>query len=147
MRFPQHIIRRLLLAAAFGAAAGCSGSGPYPVEGMVVWEDGTPAKELASAQIVFDLPERQTSARGSVQPDGTFQLTTNKANDGALPGKYKVMILEIGRKTMPNDPTMLAPTVMDIRYSDPRTTDLEATIEPVKPNKITLRVKRNSAKK
>src|SRR5437763_1972773 len=48
-------------------ASGCGGD-PYPVDGHVVWKDGSPAKELAGAQVVFELPEKQTSARGVIQP-------------------------------------------------------------------------------
>jgi hypothetical protein len=129
----------LFVAAALG---GCSSNGPQPVEGVVVWEDGSPATELANAQVVFDLPEKQTSARGSVRPDGTFRLTTFKPDDGALPGEYrKVMVLEVGRKTVPGDSTRLMPGVIDTRYADPSTTDLSATVGPG-VNKITLKVKR-----
>src|SRR5438477_10167409 len=96
---PVRRARRFTRAAALlllPLVSGCGRSGPYPVEGKVVWEDGSPAKELAMAQVVFDLPEMQISSRGSIQPDGTFRLTTYKPNDGAMPGEYKVMVLEVG---------------------------------------------------
>src|SRR5207248_4180644 len=121
---------------------GCAGGGPYPVEGTVVWEDGTPAKELALSSVVFDLPEKQTSARGVIQPDGSFRLTTYKPNDGALAGTYKVMVVEAGRKPLGGpDGSLLAPGYMDSRYADPRTTDLQVTVEPRK-NVISLKVRR-----
>jgi hypothetical protein len=125
----------------FALLSGCGG-GPYPVEGQVVWKkDGTPAKELAGSQVIFDLPERQTTARGIIQADGSFRLTTNN-KDGALPGEYKVLILEVGRKPLPGgDGTALAPTVMDSRYQDPSTTDLKATVTSG-TNKLTLPVER-----
>jgi len=120
--------------------AGC-GSGIYPVEGEVVWKDGSPAKQLQGSQVVFDLPEKQTTARGTIQADGTFRLTTNN-KDGALPGEYKVLILEVGRKSLGGaDSTALAPGIMDSRYSDPSTTDLVATVKP-ETNKIKLTVER-----
>jgi len=121
--------------------AGCAGGGPFPVEGTVVWEDGSPAKELALSSVVFDLPEKQTSARGVVQADGTFRLSTNKPNDGALAGQYKVLLIEGARKTLPGDASQLAPGHLDSMYSDPATTDLTATVEPRK-NVIKLTVKR-----
>lgn len=129
----------VLVAAAL--AGGCSATGPQPVEGMVVWEDGSPATELATAQVVLDLPAKQTSSRGSVKPDGSFRLTTFRPDDGALAGDYKVMVLQVARKTMPNDNTRLMPGALDSRYADPSTTDLTATIKPG-VNKITLKVKR-----
>ena len=130
----------VLLVTTF--LVGCAGSGPYPVEGSLVWEDGTPAKELALSSVVFDLPEKQTSARGVVQPDGSFRLTTNKPDDGALAGDYKVMVVEAGRKHLGGgDGSLLAPGFLDSRYADPRTTDLTATVVPGK-NIVKLTVRR-----
>jgi hypothetical protein len=112
--------------------SGC-GSGLYPVEGQVVWKDGAPATEL---------PEKQTSARGSIQADGTFRLTTISPDDGALPGDYKVLVIEIGRKALGGpDATAIAPGAMNSKYSDPSTTDLQATVR-AGPNKITLTLER-----
>jgi hypothetical protein len=126
----------LLLTALLG---GCGG-GTYPVEGQVVWKDGSPAKELEGSFVLFEMPEKQTSAKGTIQADGSFQLTTNKTNDGALPGEHTVLVVEIGRKHLGGpDGTALAPGVMDARFSDPRTSGLKATVEP-RTNKITLTV-------
>jgi hypothetical protein len=138
--------RRAVLAGAVVLTAllgGCGAAGPYPVEGTVVWEDGSPAKELVNAIVIFDLPEKQTKAQGNVQADGTFRLTTTKPNDGALPGEYKVMIIEVGRRALGGpDATAIAPGHMDSKYSDPSSTDLIATVEARKDNKVTLKVKR-----
>jgi hypothetical protein len=136
----------LALAAAL-AAAGCGGSGIYPVDGKVTWKDGSPAKELEGALVVFDLPEKQTTARGSVRSDGSFKLTTKTDGDGALAGDYKVLIIErrLAGGT-PDDPGAMAPGHMDVRYSDPRTTDLTATVKPGS-NPVTLTVERNKPKK
>src|SRR5438067_1497363 len=59
-----------LTAGAFLAAllSGCGSGGPYPVEGRVVWKDGSPATELSGSQVVFDLPAKQTGTRGNDQP-------------------------------------------------------------------------------
>jgi hypothetical protein len=121
--------------------SGC-GSGLHPVEGKVVWKDGSPAKELENGYVVFDLPEKQTSARGTIQGDGTFRLTTNKPNDGALAGDYKVLVVEIGRKPLGGpDATAIAPGAMDTKFSDPRTSGLTASVKPG-TNQITLTVER-----
>jgi hypothetical protein len=121
--------------------SGC-GSGLYPVEGQVVWKDGAPATELHRGFVIFDLPEKQTSARGSIQADGSFRLTTISPDDGALPGDYKVLVIEIGRKALGGpDATAIAPGAMNSKYSDPSTTDLQATVR-AGPNKITLTLER-----
>lgn len=120
---------------------GCGG-GLCPVEGQVVWKDGTPARELAGSQVIFDLPEKQTSARGTVQADGSFRLTTNKPDDGALAGEYKVLLIEVGRKPLGGpDSTELAPGLIDARYAGPSTTDLRATVASG-GGKVTLTVER-----
>lgn len=129
-----------LFLAAF--LAGCGGSGVYPVQGKVVWKDGSPATELAGSFVTFELPEKQTSARGTIQADGTFRLTTNKPDDGALAGEHKVLIVEVGRKPLGGpDATALAPGVMDSRYSDLATTDLTASVKPG-TNQIELKIDR-----
>ena len=74
-------------------AGGC-GPGMHPVEGKVVWQDGSPATELAGGNVIFDQPEKRISARGFIETDGTFRLSTNRPNDGAVAGEHKVSIIE-----------------------------------------------------
>jgi hypothetical protein len=135
-------LRGSVLAVAVSVTtllSGC-GSGTYPVEGQIVWKNGSPAKELQGSFVLFELPEKQTSARGMIQADGSFRLTTNKPNDGALPGEHTVLIVEVGRQHLGGpDSSALAPGVMDARFSDPRTSGLKATVKPG-PNKVTLTV-------
>jgi hypothetical protein len=132
----------LVAAVNILGALGCGNGGICPVDGQVVWKDGSPATELKGAEVVFDLPEKQTGARGSVEADGSFKLTTNNPGDGALAGDYKVLIFEIGRKPkVGGEEGELAPGAIDIRYADPRTSDLVATVKPGS-NKITLTVDR-----
>ena len=128
---------------------GCAGNGIYPVEGKVVWKNGTPATELAGSHVILDHHAKRTGARGIVQADGTFRLTTHKTNDGALAGDYQVLIVEAYRKSIApvgDDPTNLEPTVSDSRYADPSTSDLYTTII-AGTNYITLVVDRNPVRK
>jgi hypothetical protein len=123
--------------------AGC-GSGLYPVEGKVVWKDGTPATEVAGSNIIFEAVDQKTSSLGSVQPDGSFRLTTNNANDGAPAGDYKVLIIETGLKPLPGgDGSQLAPGVVDSKYADPGSSGLRATVKPG-VNQVTLTIDRRT---
>ena len=131
------------VAAFLTVFLGGCGSGTYPVEGTVVWEDGSPAKELEGSQVVFDLPEKQTSARGIIRADGTFRLSTNQPDDGALPGYHQVLIIETRKSQGGPDSTIIAPGAMNVRFSDPRTSGLTATVKPG-TNKITLTVERTA---
>ena len=94
-----------------------------PVAGAVVF-DGQPTP---GALIVFHPVQGAQSqtppARGTVRNDGTFELTTYEANDGAQPGEYKVTV-EWHQLIDDNGDARLGPNVLPIRYSRPQTTDL-----------------------
>jgi hypothetical protein len=59
----------------------------------VITLEGTP---VAGATVLF-MPDGQDGGRpasGVTSSDGTFRLMTYKPDDGALPGKYRVLILK-----------------------------------------------------
>jgi hypothetical protein len=126
-------------------AAGC-GSRTVPVEGVVVYSDApdAPATDLAGYVITFEsdgADGKPASATGTVGADGTFRVSTFKEGDGALKGKQKVAItppiLESGSS---------APSKIQAKYHDLRTSGLEANIEPG-TNKVKLTVERIGKKK
>jgi hypothetical protein len=137
------MVRVAPVAALVALLCGC-GSGTYPVEGRLVWKDGTPATELAGSNVIFDGVDQKSSALGSIQPDGSFRLTTHNPNDGAPAGDYNVLVIEVGRKPLGGaEPGALAPGVMDERFADPSTSKLTATVKPGK-NSVTLTVERHA---
>ncbi len=71
------------------AAGGCGSSGPIPVRGTVKL-DGQPLAS-ASVQFIAQNPGGR-DANGSTDANGIFRLTTFRPRDGALPGKYKVVV-------------------------------------------------------
>jgi hypothetical protein len=83
--------RGVHLVALLGVVLiGCGGRGTTPVQGVVTL-DGTP---VAGATVLF-MPDGQDGRRpasGFTSSDGTFRLTTYEPDDGALPGKYRVVI-------------------------------------------------------
>jgi hypothetical protein len=130
-----------LILLLIGLFSGC-GTGVYPVEGRVVWSDGSPTTELNNSIVLFENAAANTSAQGQIKPDGSFTLTTNTPDDGALPGEHRVAIIEVGRKPLGGpDASLMAPGAMDARFSDPNTSGLTANVEPG-VNKITLTVER-----
>jgi hypothetical protein len=71
------------------AAVGCSRTGVVPVEGVVKLD----GKALPEATVQFLSQESGgRDATGFTNPEGKFRLTTYQANDGALPGRYKVIV-------------------------------------------------------
>jgi hypothetical protein len=137
MYLPRRLVFAIVLCFSL---SGCGSGGIHPVEGQVVWKDGTPAKNLAGSLVFFELPEKRTSSRGSIQADGSFRLTTDKENDGAPAGEHTVLIIEVGRKSLGGpDSSAIAPGKIDTRYATPATSDLRATVKPGK-NNLTLTV-------
>jgi hypothetical protein len=74
----------------FGVA-GC-GSGWPQVSGRVVFADGSPLDE---GMVVCETRDgdKPVMARGTLQRDGTFRLGTSQPEDGAPPGKYRVLVV------------------------------------------------------
>jgi hypothetical protein len=77
----------------------CIGCGPrnnptiektVPVRGSVILPNG---KTLTGGLVTFHPKDpKKGEARGSIKPDGHFELGTYKINDGVMPGAYTVTI-------------------------------------------------------
>ena len=134
--------RWLVLVLAVLATAGCSSdpNKPYPVRGVIVFEDGQPARELAGGWVTFaPIPEdgRMISS-GSIAEDATFVLSCKKEGDGAVAGKHRMVIEPPEREGDAGDAPRRRPLKAII---DLQTAVQEVTVEP-KSNQITLQVKR-----
>ena len=125
------------LALLGGLLTGCA-SGLYPVRGTVVFDDGQAARELSGGFVTFQSLESEVSSQGAIQPDGSFALSTQAEDDGAFPGRYRVLVTPPARHTSERS---APPPLIDRRYGDLQSTDLEATVEP-KRNEVRLRVRR-----
>jgi hypothetical protein len=132
-----HVLPALLVFVA-----GCSGTGIYPVEGQVVYTDGSPAADLKGCSIEFDaldnkLDGKSVGATGEIDAEGKFRLTTRKANDGAVAGRHRVLISD------PNGGLGRGPTKLRVakKYETFDTSGLEQTVEP-KANTLTVTVER-----
>jgi hypothetical protein len=117
----------LALSAVTLSLVGCSPS-KVPVSGKLEWADGQPATELVDGQVIFESAELKTSARGVITKDGTFRITTETANDGVLPGTYKVAVVE--HRPAPEGTTKLPPQHLQDKYYSFDTSGLTATIAP-----------------
>lgn len=97
-RTPQVVFIAFLL----GLSAACGPAGlpnMVPIRGTVR-VDGKPLNEGT----VLYLPIGSgRQARGDIQPDGSFQLTTLREGDGAQYGEYQVVV--IAYKPHPGEPT------------------------------------------
>ncbi len=132
---------RFLTSCAAGLLflAGCGGGGlegTVPIRGKVIYQ-GKPLAEGTVLYAPVDVNGRQ--ARAELQPDGSFTLTTLVANDGALPGEYRVVVLayaphpgEPGRGDTPADappPTIERGFIVPEKYTIPEETPFQDTVD------------------
>jgi hypothetical protein len=129
---------RAVVAFLVFALGGCGGGGLHPVQGKLVYEDGQPVTELAGYSVTFTSEKLGKSAVGDIAEDGSFRLTTERPNDGALPGEYQVIVSQ--PHPNPERNQNRGPFV-DLAYEDPLLSDLKATVEP-KNNDFTFRLRR-----
>ena len=99
----------------------------YPVRGKLVYADNeSPVVELAGFEVIFSSQALATSARGTIQKDGSFQLGTLKERDGVPPGEYVVTVTQPFRE--PERP-YVGDRVVDRVYEDPGKSDLRADVK------------------
>jgi hypothetical protein len=136
-------MRRWGVVFAFYSAAfaGCGGGGidTYAVNGHVKFANGKP---LHGGIIEFQPVGEQKgkiSARGQIQPDGSFQMSTFELHDGVIAGDHRVLIIP----PMPPgkiDPTRLPKPVIHKRYERYETSGLEFTVTPDGTNTFEITV-------
>jgi predicted phosphodiesterase len=110
----------------------------YPVRGKVYF-DGTPA---AMARVVFHLViDKKTSwtADGMVEADGTFQLSTYRAFDGAPAGEYIATV--VWRDPWADAQGRPGPNRLPEKYASPATSGLRVQVRPGQ-NDFTLNLTR-----
>ncbi|MEN6493775.1 MAG: carboxypeptidase-like regulatory domain-containing protein [Thermoguttaceae bacterium] len=154
MRGTPWILASLVLGAALstigcGQAKDPNRPDTYPVTGTVTHG----GKPVEGAIVKFELADGSRSATGKTDASGKYALTTFGANDGALPGSYKVSILkyeappapaatgdsmanyvppEVTKNgQQPPPPKNLLPT----KYADAKTSGLTATVKSDGENK------------
>ena len=135
---------RMFNAASFCAFAFISGCDrgdrlqTYPVAGRIIFSDGKPFAGGSQSFIVFESIEHSLNATGVIDADGTFNLGTYESNDGAVAGIHRVSITP---PTPAGDPDHVrkAP-MMDSKFRDLDTSGLQATVEAIRSNQISLTV-------
>ena len=92
---------------------GCGGKDLHQVKGKVVYEDGSDISVLIGGLITFypvDAEGTPVSARGEIQLDGSFRMSTYKEGDGVVSGKrfldFETSGLEITVNEAVNDYTI-----------------------------------------
>src|SRR5262245_17257081 len=127
---PGNRLRRALAAALVLALAGCGSKRLYPVEGVVEFEGGAPAGELAGGTVSLESVADRSNAAGEIRKDGTFQVQNPLGKEGVPAGAYRVLVLPpegADRKRPPIDP----------RFRRYETSGIEITVKE-EPNRVTV---------
>ncbi len=125
MRYSTCGFRRGLWAAPVLLLLAVGGCGRYaPVRGKVTLEDGTP---VTSGTVIFESKEadKPLTARGDIQTDGSYQLSTDRPGDGVPPGWYRVLVAPPPQN--PDGPPVKE--VFDRRYGAFATSGLEFEVK------------------
>jgi len=136
-------ISLLLCCAGLLLAAGCGEPRQHvvPVKGRVLYND----KPLAFGGVMFQ-PENGLPARGTIQSDGTFTLTTYSNGDGGTVGMNKVRVTcfpsqspeGAGDASKGELPT--AGSLIPTRYNDYSTSELTIEIKPEGNDDVVIRL-------
>jgi hypothetical protein len=137
-RFGVHGMKLLVVAVALCCLTGCSDRlRTYPVSGKVRFKSGEPVKV---GTIELKSREHDIHARGILERDGTFHLTTYETGDGAIEGKHDCVLVQFvmteGLKG--HRPSTIG--VVDRRYSSYASSGLTVDITPSKQNEVTIEV-------
>src|SRR5581483_11393870 len=128
-------MRTLRLAAPvlLVALAGCAGK--YPVRGTVTYDDGTP---VTKGLVVFERTAGgpPVTARGQIQPDGHYELSTDKPGD-------RVLLNPLDLSDVPDEQKVLP---FDLKFLKFETSGLEYEVKSG-PNEYPITVTRQQKKK
>lgn len=136
---PETRLPRLILwGSLFAFVAGCSDNLPtYPVAGKVVFKDGSP---VHVGTVEFKSLEKKIQARGTIEVDGSFKLTTYEPDDGAVLGKHQCVVTQfIMLEELPAIKTSKK-GVVHPRFGSYATSGLEFEVTADKENVLTVTV-------
>jgi hypothetical protein len=121
----------IVILAAIGLA-GCTSSSTEPeklktvkVTGIVKYK-GSP---VANASVIFQSLDGTISSRGMTDSAGVFTLSTYGNQDGAPPGRYKVLVAASGAKeiepgVLEDEPPGGFKSPVPTKYANSATTDI-----------------------
>lgn len=120
-----------MLVAVSAMVAGCGESRPVtcPVRGTVTCQ----GKPVPRGTVLFNpVDPTRPPARGTIASDGTYELTTYRAGDGAVPGEHKIVVnatTEVDPAREVGEPGYRIPqSLVPAEYSSLSTTPLERTV-------------------
>ncbi|MFN4905377.1 MAG: hypothetical protein ACK5GJ_02720 [Planctomycetota bacterium] len=133
MDFPHHWLCIMAVSMLVGCNSGRLKT--YPLEGQVVFEDGSPVKV---GTVETKAVGKSVQATGQIATDGSFTLSTYRPNDGAIAGEHAVVIVQfIPIEEIPN----YRPSTMGVvhrKHASYNTSGLTMNVVPNGENKVKL---------
>jgi hypothetical protein len=138
-KFKIPAMQGLVLALGIGASTvGCSDRLPtYPVSGIVQFEAGKP---VHVGTLELKSREHGIQARGEIQSDGSFQLTTYSAGDGAVAGLHDCVVVQMVFAEGLSAHRPSAVGVVDGRHASYSTSGLVVEVSADQNNELTIEV-------
>lgn len=99
----------------------------HPAQGRVQFGETIPEGALITLHPLS--PSLSIRPRATVRADGTFQVSTYGASDGAPEGDYRVTIVWHKLVEVDGEPTA-GPNLLPAPYSQPGTTELRVSVKP-----------------
>ena len=131
-----------LLACLSVGLLGISGCGTgrektYPVEGIVVFKDGSNVKV---GTVETKSLRTGAQARGTIDQDGRFTLTTFENNDGAVAGDHQVVIVQFIQVEGIKNYRPSTMGVVNRKHASYATSGLTMRVDPKGPNQVKIEV-------
>jgi hypothetical protein len=135
MKYYASIILAIFsVSAIVGCGGGVEHSETVPVSGTVTW-NGDPLK-TGRVQFVPNDPKNGRPAVGDLDQDGNYKLMTFQADDGAMPGSYKILVNAMTEGDPDDFKTRGGTQILPQKYYDPNSSGLTASIEESDENKV-----------
>ncbi len=139
MRLIRQTVSLLTWIGCLMTLGGCTPAQlpTYPVAGRVVFPDGAPV-QIGSVE--FKSREHGVQARGEIDTEGRFTLSTFRQGDGAVAGHHACVVVQF---IMVEDIANFQPStegVVDPRFGSYATSGLECEVLATDKNQVTLTV-------
>ena len=128
----------LSVVATCFVLTGCSDQlRTYPVSGKVRFTTGG---VVHVGTVELKSREHKVQARGQIQSDGSFTLTTYKDGDGAVAGMHDCVVVQfvMAEGISGHKPSTVG--VVDRRYASYSTSGLTVEVSPLRKNELILEV-------
>lgn len=111
----------------------------YPVQGKVQFVEGGGPVHVGTIELK-SLEHEGIHARGEIQNDGSFELSTYEPGDGAIAGKHGCVVVQMVMTEELSGHRGSKIGVVHPRHNSYATSGLEVVIAPGKTNEIVLEV-------